>query len=143
MAELATDPDPMAQVFGNFVTAWAEATEKVLAAEASDPVVALRATLRSVEGRYGRANSTVLGMVLLVLVTHWELVGDPDDFYEALSPIEQRLFEDCAAVKVRELADVASSDVAGDVAGDDDLSAAVRARGLSDDGVTPGGSGDR
>lgn len=105
LAEFAADPDPKAEAFRDFVIAWAEAAENMVASSTrkqlmlESPIEALRASLRTVETRMGRWPVGFIGQALLVLCTFWEPAGDPKDFYASLSIIEQNLFMDVYAVK--------------------------------------------
>lgn len=104
LAEFDQDPDPMAKTFATFVTTWAEAAEQELSwPEHSHPLAALRATLRYTEEKAGRITAGHVGMALVVLGTHWELAGTPDEFFHRMTTIEQNLFADVAVAKLEKL----------------------------------------
>lgn len=100
----------MAARFRDFLIDWAEAAEELMARGEDvffdgSPAMALNATLGLVEGRReDRLSTSFLGQALLLLYTHWDFGGPPDDLYGGLSPIEQHLFQDVTLVKMSELA---------------------------------------
>lgn len=103
LAELDKDTDPLAEVFKNFTIAWAENAEKLV--ELGSPAIeALRDTLRFTEDQQdAKMPVGMIGMMLVVLGTHWEPVGTPDDFFQSMTSIEQNLYGDVAAFKLMEL----------------------------------------
>ncbi len=120
LAEFASDENPLAALFRDFVIAWADNAEtamerRVITAEYDDrpppgPVDALRSTLRATEDVHGHFEIGFVGMALLILCTHWEPAGDPDTFYEKLNSIEQNLFSDVARVKMATLEQAAAGE---------------------------------
>lgn len=108
LADFAKDGTPQAEVFQEFVIGWAEAAEAMLddgaATEFHDPVIfCLRNTLRATEAKIGRPPVGFVGMALIVLGTHWEPAGEPNDFFDSMTPIEQNLYADVAAAKLDDL----------------------------------------
>lgn len=115
-AQLVSDENPMAPLFHAFVLAWADAAEAVMAERSAEPYFqahpdlngpanALRATLPSVEQSLGQSVTTMLvGMALVVLFTHWDFGGEPQQFYDGLTTIEQRVYQEVALTKMWELA---------------------------------------
>lgn len=121
LAELAADDDPRAEAFRDFLVAWTEAAEVAMEPErdvygANDPpspVEALRRRLRSTEAELGRWTVGYLGLMLVVLGTHWAPAGNPDDFVSSLTPIEQNLYFDALAIKQEQLDKLAADTPAG------------------------------
>lgn len=103
-AEIANAPDAVAEPFRDFLVAWAEAAEDWMGRRGGPGIVALRNSLRTVEAERGRWTVGFLGQMLVVLSTHWEPAGEPDLFFDHLTPIEQNLFADVAQLKMEELA---------------------------------------
>ena len=66
-------------------------------------IQALRHTLRGTEEKLGRWEVGLLGMALLILSTHWEPAGEPQSFFDSMTPIEQNLYLDVAAIKLAEM----------------------------------------
>lgn len=109
LAEVAADPDPIAETFREWLIAWADAAEKLLAdwetSEAfpgHDPhiaVDALRDSLIGVCETKGRIGVGLVGQALVIYGTHWHYAADPDDFFAALTPIEQNLVADVMIAK--------------------------------------------
>ena len=87
--------------------AWAEQAEDWITRRVPEPVEALRNSLRVVESERGRWTVGYIGMALVILSTHWEPAGEPDLFFDRLTPIEQNLFADVAQLKMEELAKAA------------------------------------
>lgn len=118
LAEFAADPDPMAQVFQDFTVTWAEQAEELLVGRVNEdndvlvrsPIQALRDALHPTEERVVRLTIGHLGMALLVLSTHWAPAGDPQEFYDSLTPIEQNLYADVAMVKLAALQEQAEEE---------------------------------
>jgi hypothetical protein len=109
LADFAADSDPMADALPTFLTTWCDAAESVLDAweeqQKGDgplaPIRALRDTLRITEQTEGgRIQVGYLGMALVLICSHWEPTGDPNEFFESMTAIEQNLFADVAALKM-------------------------------------------
>ena len=110
--EFADDPNPFAEVFHQFVVAWADAAEshlvrRIVTAEYDDhplpsPIEALRQELPGSEERVGHFMSGFfVGQALVLLGTHWAYGGD--ELFESMTPIEQRLCADVYQLKLDEL----------------------------------------
>lgn len=105
LADFANDPDPIAETLREFVTTWAEAAEEMVAKrdKSTSPIRALRDTLRATEQSLGRLTVGYLGMALILLSTHWEPAGEPNEFFWSLTPLEQNLYADVAVLKLADL----------------------------------------
>ncbi len=104
-AEIAADPDVRAQPFHDFLVKWADLAEEWLGVDPdytpspSESVEALRETLRAAEEK-GRWTVGYLGMALILFSTHWLYAGEPAEFFNGLTQLEQNLYMDVAAVKL-------------------------------------------
>lgn len=115
-AEFAKDFDPRAEPFRKFVEGWAEAAELDYGASGISPMQSLNATLRQAEtDTGGRWPVSYLGMALVLLSTHWELAGTPEDFMKDMTTIEQSLYLDILAIRMEEL-QTQAAEVPGDQA---------------------------
>jgi hypothetical protein len=104
LAEFAADSDPRAQVFHDFVIAWAEGAEALIDQNGGHlPIEALRDSLRATEVKVGRPPIGFIGMTLIVLATHWAAVYDIDEFFASMTTIEQNLFADVSVAKLADL----------------------------------------
>ena len=101
LAELASDTSEVAGPFWRFFTTWAEMAEAHLSLVG--PAEALRRTLRHAEDETDHFSAGFLGMCLVLFYNHWDFDGEPDVLYNSLTPIEQHLFEDVAALKMLDL----------------------------------------
>lgn len=128
LAGIASDPDPIAQKFRDWLIDWCEAAEKAIddsrkveygdfgdeVVNQLNPVEALRQTLRGVEETHKHWPATLLGQALLLIQDHWEPAGDPDRFYGSLTVFEQNLFLDVAAQYVhRQMQEAADAPIGG------------------------------
>lgn len=111
VAEFDRDPNPMAKDFQRFVETWAEMAEEgrkfenlgtLFQDRTPTPIEALRQSLRTAEIRAGRWTIGFLGQALLLLASHWGEIEDIQRFYDSMTPIEQNIYNDVAAVWVNE-----------------------------------------
>lgn len=93
-AEWAASPNSAALAFQAYLETWAGHAEKV---EGVSAIEALRSTLRLAEKETERWSIGFVGQALLLLVTHWEPLGDRELFFDSMTPIEQNLLLDTAA----------------------------------------------
>lgn len=113
LAEVASDPDPIAEPFREFLVAWADAAESVLdmwkeAAEPDEiwchPVRALRDTLLITAEQLGKLSVGLYGQALVLYGTYWYYAGDdPDEFFMQMTTIEQALVADVMIAKALQL----------------------------------------
>lgn len=112
LADFAADDEAeLASLLRDFCIAWAERSETVMdlweQEESGDGplqgIKALRWTLRSIEAEKGRFPVGFLGMALVLFTTHWEPAGDPKEFFESMTTIEQNLYLDVAQLKLTQL----------------------------------------
>lgn len=111
LADFAKDDDPMSEILPTFVIAWCERGERFLDETKdmtppppwSTPIGSLRAGLRATEQDLGRLQIGFLGMALVIITAHWEPGGDPQEFFDSMTIIEQNLFADVAALKIADM----------------------------------------
>lgn len=98
---LDADDDVRAGKFRDFVVFWAESAETLLDNTTCSPIEALRSVLRFTESQIIRLPVGFLGQAMLILCSHWQpICEDRDGFFDSLTPIEQNIFVDVAAVWV-------------------------------------------
>lgn len=114
LAEFAADDDPMSATMEQFLVYWCELAEKTIDQLKVSPIKALRYTLRATEEATTRPLVGFLGMALVVICTHWEPAGEPQEFFNSMTQIEQNLFTDVAALKVADMERVAQEFLSGE-----------------------------
>ena len=117
LAEFANDPQAeLAESVRHFIVTWADKAEEYLAqplTQHASPMEALRASLIQVEREQGRIAIVFIGTALLLLCTHWAPAGEPSDFFEDMTTIEQHLFADVAEAKLGDLSKLADQGAQG------------------------------
>jgi hypothetical protein len=90
------------QDFFEFLTSWADSSEKIISqdGDAASVAEALRLTLALVEDSLERKTVWILGQCIVVLCMHWE---HGEKLSEGLTELEIRLVEDVTAAKIAQL----------------------------------------
>lgn len=116
LSEFAADPDPdMSNTMRDFVVYWCELAEAAMRDLPTDsPIMALRVTLRATEEHVTKFSIAFVGMALIIIGTHWEPVGTPDEFFASMTQIEQNLYADVAYVKLAHMQSQAQSFLTSD-----------------------------
>ena len=89
----------ISRAFLEFLEAWVESAEQLVAVVVIDPADALRNQLPLTEGKFGRCPAHMLGSMLAVLAQHWDC---GPEMMDGLTPVERRLVEDMLLLKIEE-----------------------------------------
>jgi len=93
------EADEVGREFRMYLLTWIDEAESIVESGAG-PAEAVRRALARAEDDLGPVTTMMLGQMLGVAVIHW-VHGEA--MYQQLSPIEQRLVQDCLALKVLQL----------------------------------------